>query len=175
MSESPVYKILLVGDDHVGKTSLARRFCEGRFDHSHGVTIGVDFRQKTLELGEHALTLSIWDVAGQGRFRAFRDQFYDGTLAVALVYDVTAPATFFNLPQWRDEVLTILPGVPLAVVGNKLDLGRVIARADVASWARFQGKLPFLETSALNGENVEEFFKGMAYLAYQQRRKLLSR
>ncbi len=172
MGEPPIFKVLLVGDGNVGKTSLVRRFCEGKFDESRILTIGVDFQIKTVKLGARAVRLSIWDVAGQERFRAFRDQFYAGTLAVALVYDVTAPASFFNLPRWREEVLTSIPGVPLVVIGNKLDLGPVVPPAEAEGWARVAGNMPFLQTSALTGDHVEEFFQGLAYLAYKRNASL---
>lgn len=172
MSEPPIYKVALIGDGNVGKTSLVRRFCEGKFDESRILTIGVDFQIKTVQLGEKTVRLSIWDIAGQDRFRAFRDQFYSGTLAAALVYDVTSPATFFNLARWRNEVLASVPGVPLAVIGNKKDLGPVVPPGEAEGWAKFEGRMPFLQTSALTGENVEAFFQGLAYLAYKQTEKL---
>jgi small GTP-binding protein len=169
VSEPPIYKVALVGDGNVGKTSLVRRFCEDKFEDSRILTIGVDFLIKTVQLGDATVRLSIWDIAGQERFRTFRDQFYNGALAVALVYDVTSPATFFNLPRWRDEVQTIVPGVPMVVIGNKKDLGPVVPPTEAEGWAKFEGHMAFLQTSALTGENVEEFFKGLGYLAYKYR------
>jgi len=167
VNEPPIYKVALVGDGNVGKTSLVRRFCEGKFDDSRILTIGVDFQIKTVQLGDKTIRLSIWDIAGQDRFRAFRDQFYSGTLAVALIYDVTSPATFFNLARWRDEVSASVPGVPMVIIGNKKDLGPVVPPAEAEGWARFEGRMPFLQTSALTGEKVEEFFQGLAYLAHK--------
>jgi small GTP-binding protein len=167
VSESPIYKVALVGDGNVGKTSLVRRFCEGKFEESRILTIGVDFQIKTVQLGERTIRLSIWDIAGQDRFRAFRDQFLNGTLAVALVYDVTAPASFFNLSRWRDDVSSVAPGVPMVVIGNKKDLGAVVPPGEAEGWAKFEGRMPFLQTSAMTGENVEQFFQGLAYLAYK--------
>jgi small GTP-binding protein len=172
VSEPQGYKVLLIGDGNVGKTSLVRRFCEDKFEESRILTMGVDFQIKTVQLGERIIRLSIWDVAGQERFRTFRDQFYVGTLAVALVYDVTAPATFFNLPRWRDEVLSVEPNVPMVVIGNKVDLGPVVPPGEAEGWARIEGQMPFLQTSALTGENVEAFFQGLAYLAYKHRKAL---
>jgi small GTP-binding protein len=172
VSDPPIYKVVLVGDGNVGKTSLVRRFCEGKFEDSRILTMGVDFQIKTVQLGQRTLRLSIWDVAGQDRFRTFRDQFYAGTLAAALVYDVTSPATFFNLARWRQEVLNSTPGVPMVVVGNKKDLGPVVPPGEVAGWARAEGQMPFLQASALTGENVEEFFRGLAYVAYKYQQEM---
>lgn len=172
MAQSPIYKVVLVGDGNVGKTSLVRRFCNERFEAARILTIGVDFQIKTVRLGARDLRLSIWDVAGQQRFRTFRDQFYSGTLAAALVYDVTAPASFLNLSRWREEVLAAVPGIPLVVIGNKTDMGVVVSPSEAAGWARHEGGMPFLQTSALTGENVEELFKGLAYVAYKHHEKL---
>lgn len=172
MSDAPVYKVVLVGDGNVGKTSLVRRFCEGKFEESRILTIGVDFQIKTVTLGERELRLSIWDVAGQQRFRTFRDQFYGGTLAAALVYDVTSPSSFLNLARWRDEVLAAAPGVPMVLIGNKTDLGVVVPASEAAGWAKGHGGMPMLQTSALTGENIEELFKGLAYVAYKHHEKL---
>ncbi|MBN1563786.1 MAG: GTP-binding protein [Anaerolineae bacterium] len=172
MSESPIYKVLLVGDGNVGKTSLVRRYCDGKFDESRILTIGVDFQIKTVKLGKHEIRLSIWDVAGQDRFRRFRDQFYAGTMAVALVYDATSPATFFDLRSWRDEVRNVVPGVPMVVIGNKSDLGPVVPPGEAEGWAKFEGQMPFLATSALTGQNVAELFQGLAYLAHKHAENL---
>jgi small GTP-binding protein len=174
VSEPQIYKVVIIGDGNVGKTSLVRRFCEGKFEDSRILTIGVDFQIKAITLGERAVRLSIWDVAGQERFRAFRDQFYAGTLAAALVYDVTAPASFFNLPRWRRELLSSQPDVPMVVIGNKIDLGPVVPPVEAEGWARFEGNMPFLQTSALTGENVEEFFQGLGYLALKHRETQLA-
>ncbi len=172
MSEPPVYKVVLVGNGNVGKTSLVRRFCEGKFDESRILTIGVDFQIKTVKLGEREMRLSIWDVAGQDRFRTFRDQFYSGTMAAGLVYDVTSPASFFDLARWRDEVRSAVPGIPMAVIGNKLDLGAVVPPGEAGGWAKYEGRMPMLQTSALTGEYVEEMFQGLAYLAYKYQQSL---
>jgi small GTP-binding protein len=168
LSESPIYKVLLVGDGNVGKTSLVRCYCDGQFEESRILTIGVDFQIKTVKLRGRDIRLSLWDVAGQDRFRLFRDQFYAGTMAAALVYDATAPATFFNLRRWRDEVSDVVPNVPMVVVANKTDLGPVVPPGEAEGWAKYEGQhMPFLETSALTGQNVEELFQGLAYLAHK--------
>ncbi len=172
MSESPIYKIVLVGDGNVGKTSLVRRFCEGKFEESRILTIGVDFQIKKVRLGDREIRLSIWDVAGQERFRTFRDQFYSGTMAGALIYDATSPASFFNLPAWRDELLTAVPGIPMVVIGNKSDLGAVVPPGEAEGWARYEGGMPALQTSALTGQNVNELFQGLAFLAYKHQETL---
>ncbi len=160
----PVYKIVLAGDGNVGKTSLIRRYCDGMFEQSRVMTIGVDFQTKVVLLGKNRVKLSIWDVAGQERFGSFRDSFYRGARAVALVFDLTEPESFAHLGLWRDEIRRIVPDVPMAVVANKTDLSPVVSADDAHRWARQQG-MPFLQTSAATGHNVEPLFLGLAHLA----------
>ncbi|MCZ7547180.1 MAG: GTP-binding protein [Anaerolineae bacterium] len=165
MKESiPIYKVVVAGDGAVGKTSLIRRFCEGKFEESRVMTIGVDFQTKTVSIRNRVIRLSIWDIAGQERFGSFRDQFYRGARAVALVYDVTRPVTFDNLARWREEILKIVPNVPMMLVANKIDKEGVVPAAQAQAWARTLG-IPFLQTSAADGRNVDRFFGGLGYLA----------
>src|SRR5258706_4722836 len=156
----PVYKVVVAGDGNVGKTSLIRRYCEGKYDQSRIMTLGVDFQTKVIKIGEMTVKLSIWDVAGQDRFQSFRDTFYGGAHAVALVYDVMSPASFFNLMHWRDEIQSAVPLVPMVVIGNKSDLPNVIPPDEAKGWAKSLS-MPFLSTSAATGDKVEEFFAGL--------------
>jgi small GTP-binding protein len=166
----PVYKVVVAGDGNVGKTSLIRRYCEGKFDQSRILTLGVDFQTKVITVGEMTVKLSIWDVAGQDRFQSFRDTFYGGAHAVALVYDVMSPASFFNLMHWRDEIQSAVPLVPMVVIGNKSDLGGIIPPDEAKGWAKSLS-MPFLQTSAATGDHVEDFFAGLAYLSIQEQQR----
>jgi small GTP-binding protein len=169
-SALPIYKVVVAGDGNVGKTSLVRRYCEGKFEQSRITTLGVDFQTKLVKIGDKTIKLSIWDVAGQDRFVSFRDTFYRGAHAVALVYDVTSPATFFNLMHWRDEIQSVVPLVPMVVIGNKIDLFSVIPPDEAQGWAKSLS-MPFLLTSAATGERVNDFFAGLAYLALQEQQR----
>ncbi len=128
------------------------------------MTIGVDFQIQVVHLGDRAVKLSIWDVAGQERFGSFRASFYRGARAVALVYDVTDPISLRNLPLWRAEIAQVAPQAQFMVVGNKIDLERKVPREKVEAWIRRIG-LPYVETSALTGEGVQAFFTTLARLA----------
>ena len=99
MSSIPLYKVVIAGDENVGKTSLVRQYCEGRFETSRVSTIGVDFQTKIVTLPEGEVKLSIWDMAGQERFEIVRSGFYRGTRATALVYDLGVPDTLEHLQQ----------------------------------------------------------------------------
>lgn len=166
----PIYKVIISGDSNVGKTSLIRRYCEGQFDESRITTLGVDFQTKLVMVGDTQVKLSIWDVAGQEKFQTFRDTFYRGAHAVALVYDVTQPPTFFSLMHWREEIHKLVPLVPMAVIGNKNDLYKFVAPEEARAWARSL-EMPFLLTSAATGEGVEALFSGLAYLAVKEQKR----
>jgi small GTP-binding protein len=165
----PIVKVVIAGDGAVGKTSLIRRYCTGMFQESRIMTIGVDFQIKIVEVDGKPIKLSIWDVAGQERFGAFRDSFYRGARAVALVYDVTDPLSLENLSKWQREIARVAPGCQFMVVGNKIDLPRKVQRAQGENWARPQ-QFSYIETSAFSGAGVDEFFVTLARLASKSSR-----
>ena len=177
MSEVPLFKVVVAGDGAVGKTSLVRRYCEGKFQSERVATIGVDFYTQRVRLpvstpmgpasarlAGSIVKLSIWDMAGQARFEAVRTGFYRGSRAAALVYDVTSKVSLGHLKRWRDEVRQAVPGVPFVVVGNKVDLERAVHPELARRAADYLGA-PLLETSALTGQGVAVLFETLAMLA----------
>lgn len=164
MSEVPLLKVVIVGDAAVGKTTLVRRYCEGKFQESRVATIGVDFYTQLVRLPSETVKLSIWDMAGQQRFQAVRTGFYRGSRAAALVFDVTDPATLVHLRRWQQEVLRTAPGQRLLVVGNKTDLPRSVRYAVGRVFASYVGAT-YLETSAKSGKGVSQLFGALAQLA----------
>jgi len=157
----PVLKVVMAGDGNVGKTSLVRRFCEGKFTESRVTTIGVDFQTKVVRLPENTVKLSIWDMAGQERFKVVRSGFYRGSLATALVYDITEAESVKHLPEWYEEIRSAVPEQNYIVVGNKADLERRVDPDDARQFAESIGGF-YLETSALNGEGVGKLFFALA-------------
>lgn len=170
MNSIPVLKVVIAGDGNVGKTSLIRRYCEGRFEQSRVATIGVDFQTQRVELPDGPVKLSIWDMAGQERFQVMREGFYRGSLAAALVYDLTEPESFAHLSKWREEIVKVVAGLPMLVVANKRDLAPEAPLTKGEKLAHELGT-KHLATSALTGEGVERMFKGLAYLASRSARK----
>jgi len=164
MSSIPVLKVVVAGDGTVGKTSLIRRYCEGKFESTRVATIGVDFQTQTVELPEKTVKLSIWDMAGQDRFQVIRAGFYRGSRAAALVYDITAPETFEHLERWKGEILNAVQQQPFVVVGNKTDLERVQDQAQTQAFAESIGAT-YIETSALDGSGVPQLFETLARIS----------
>ncbi len=164
MSTYPLLKVVITGDDGVGKTSLAHRFCQGTFEAPQPASVGVDFQTKIIELDGSPVKLSVWDLAGQDRFEAVRVGFYRGSLAAALVYDLNAPNTLKDLVRWYQEITRAIPRLPFLVIGNKADL--VSAPSDRIGLEFTKViKARYARTSALSGEGVEEAFMQLAKLA----------
>lgn len=155
--------MVVAGNGNVGKTSLIRRFCEGKFEQTRVATIGVDFQTQTVDLPGQTVKLSIWDMAGQDRFQIIRAGFYRGSRASALVYDVTEPESLASLARWRDEILEAVEQQPFIVIGNKIDLDRTQQPEQAQEFASSL-QAPYLETSALDGNGVTQFFETLAKL-----------
>jgi small GTP-binding protein len=164
MGSIPLLKIVIAGDGNVGKTSLVRQYCEGHFEASRIMTIGVDFQTKLVPLEAGPVKLSIWDMAGQDRFQSVRAGFYRGSLAAALVYDLTDIDSLKNLVKWYMEIVKTVPGQKFVVVGNKLDLARAAVDRTGEQFARVI-KSQHIYTSAATGEGVADLFEAMAKAA----------
>ena len=126
----------------------------------------MDFYTQRVPLPTGLVKLSIWDLAGQEHFEVVRTGFYAGSRATALVYDVTNPASLLHLKGWQKEVLRALPGQPLVVIGNKIDLKRAVPRPIAQAFASSIG-VPYLETSAFTDAGVADLFATLAALASQ--------
>eukprot|EP00403_Amphidinium_massartii_P008143 CAMPEP_0178422752 /NCGR_PEP_ID=MMETSP0689_2-20121128/27336_1 /TAXON_ID=160604 /ORGANISM="Amphidinium massartii, Strain CS-259" /LENGTH=201 /DNA_ID=CAMNT_0020044327 /DNA_START=56 /DNA_END=658 /DNA_ORIENTATION=- len=167
MSESPlpehdaIFKLLLIGDSAVGKSSLLLRYADGVYlPGSYVATVGVDFKIKNIELDSWRLKLQLWDTAGQERFRTLSQGFYRGAHGVVVVYDVTDRASFSNAVHWLEEITKYSSDrMPRLLVGNKRDLTskRVVAYEEGSELAAECG-IHFFETSARDATNVEAAF-----------------
>ncbi|XP_021739748.1 ras-related protein RABC2a-like [Chenopodium quinoa] len=159
------FKVLLIGDSGVGKSSLLVSFISNS-THDQSPTIGVDFKIKTLTVGGKKLKLTIWDTAGQERFRTLTSSYYRGAQGIILVYDVTRRETFTNLSDvWAKEVELYSTNQDCVkmLVGNKVDKDseRAVTREEGIALAQQLGSL-FLECSAKTRENVEQCFEELA-------------
>lgn len=171
------YKIILIGDSGVGKTSIINRFSNNTFNETHIATIGVDFRYKNIDIDGTPIRLQVWDTAGQERFQAISRNFYRGAQGVIIVYAVNDAYSFQNTRKWLTEIETSsLNGDGTAaaadnsaqpivkyLVGNKSDLMKtrcIDERRGRAEAETYQVK--FFETSAMNSQNINELFMEIA-------------
>ncbi|XP_061353908.1 ras-related protein RABC2a [Gastrolobium bilobum] len=159
------FKILLIGDSAVGKSSLLVSFISNSVEDL-APTIGVDFKIKLLTVGGKRLKLTIWDTAGQERFRTLTSSYYRGAQGIILVYDVTRRDTFTSLSEvWSKEVELYSTNQDCVkmLVGNKVDRDseRAVSKEEGLALAKELGCL-FLECSAKTRENVEQCFEELA-------------
>merc|ERR1711990_281797 len=156
-----LFKVVLIGDSGVGKSNLLTRFTRDEFKQGSKSTIGVEFATRSLNVDGKTIKAQIWDTAGQERYRAITSAYYRGAVGALLVYDITKSLTFENISRWlrvlRDHADS---KIIIMLVGNKADLNhlRTITEQTATEFAQKE-ELAFLETSALDGKNVEEAFK----------------
>jgi Ras-related protein Rab-1A len=157
-------KLLLIGDSGVGKTNILMQYVDGVSCENYIATIGVDFKIKTIMVGNKKVKLQIWDTAGQERFKTITSSYYRGAQGIIIVYDQTNKETFDHVKKWLRDVDTYAgENVAKILIGNKSDLGskKVISTQEGKELAD-EYKMKFFETSAKNGTNISEAFDAVA-------------
>ncbi|VDI22407.1 Ras-related protein Rab-7A [Mytilus galloprovincialis] len=160
-------KVLILGGIGVGKTSLMNQYSDGTFNEKYKVTIGADFIVKEVPKDTEHFTLQVWDTVSKKEFQSLGLSFYRGTDCALLVYDVTQPETFKHLESVLEEFLAnAIPededNFPYIVIGNKIDKeNRLVTKEEAMKWCKKNGNIPYMETSAKDGTNVEEAFMSL--------------
>ena len=156
-----VYKLLLLGDSTVGKTCFLIKYTDQSFQDIHMATIGLDYRVKTMKLKNNKeVKIQIWDTAGQDRFRSITKNYYKGSHGIILIYDITNRRTFENVQKWISQIREeTSQNVVIYLIGNKIDMKeeRKVSTEEGKKLADELG-LPFMETSAKEGININEVF-----------------
>ncbi|KAM7374153.1 hypothetical protein PAMP_006827 [Pampus punctatissimus] len=158
------FKLVFLGEQSVGKTSLITRFMYDSFDNTYQATIGIDFLSKTMYLEDRTIRLQLWDTAGQERFRSLIPSYIRDSAAAVVVYDITNVNSFQQTTKWIDDVRTERGSdVIIMLVGNKTDLAdkRQITTEEGEQKAKEMNVL-FIETSAKTGYNVKQLFRRVA-------------
>lgn len=168
-SKTYKFKICLVGEEGVGKTSLIHRFVSGAFDETYIRTLGAVVSKKTVNLGTLerrpvVVDMVILDIMGKRTFlQLFKEAYFHGAKGILAVFDVTRKASLRDLTKWIDGVRDSVGPIPVYTLGNKSDLvGRRETTDEEASETLRAYECPILYTSAKTGENVEQAFQSLA-------------
>ncbi|ELP92221.1 hypothetical protein EIN_117950 [Entamoeba invadens IP1] len=157
-----LFKILVIGDSGVGKTSIMQRYCDLDFSSDYISTVGVDFKPKMLEVGEKRIKLQIWDTAGQERFMNITAAYFRNTTAVLIVYDVNNRVSLERVQMWYSEVKEKTgKNTPVTViVGNKKegDVEPVVKITEAQEVGKKIGGVKVMECSAKEGVGITEIF-----------------
>ncbi|CAK9001245.1 unnamed protein product [Durusdinium trenchii] len=161
------FKLVLLGDASVGKSSILMRFLHNKFSEEIETTVGAAFNTKTIESRGRQVKFEIWDTAGQERFRSLAPMYYRGASAAVVVYDQTNAVTFERAQEWVRQVMSTStnPNIVIALAANKADMEdkRQVPWEKAEAFAQQEG-LFLLDTSAMSGKNVLRLFEGVAEL-----------
>jgi len=160
------FKLVVVGDPGVGKTSTILRFSDNAFLRTYIPTLGVSITEKSFHVKDWVIEMVLWDIAGQTKFQTMRRYFYQGSEAIILIFDLTNPMSFESIKNWYNDVRKNMEGEPKLIgyiFGNKSDLKelRAVQKSEVLILAK-ELNLEYIETSALTGKNVESAFFSIA-------------
>jgi small GTP-binding protein len=145
-----VFKVIFIGNSLVGKTSLIHRITHDSFYENEASTIGVDFRIKLITINKDVFKVQFWDTSGQERFRSLVKNYYRGSDAVLILYDVTDPTSYDDVSYWIKEINKVCTNkIPsIFIVGNKVDLEHDEMKG--------LDEYPHMLVSALSGKGVNE-------------------
>jgi len=164
-------KLVIIGDSGVGKSNYLYRFVEGRFCPVHEATVGFDYKSKILELptSKKKVKFQIWDTAGQEKYMSMNKNLFQRVQGIILMYDISEPKTFDNLSEWMKSVKQLANGIPLILIGNKIDL-KDERKVETEKGEQFASihNIKFFESSGKSGVNVEESFIYLGELIIQQ-------
>ena len=156
----PHYKIIFLGDQAVGKSSILNRFYQDKFEPDYQATIGLDFHSKNTEINGTSVRLLLYDTAGQEKFKSLIPMYIRDANIILIVYDISVKESFTHTDYWVNETKELKREDAIFVlIGNKTDLEdkRAISTKDAENYATEKGFL-FQEVSAKTGDGIEELF-----------------
>ncbi|KAI8906270.1 ras family-domain-containing protein [Gorgonomyces haynaldii] len=161
--------VVLIGDSGVGKSNLLSRFTRNEFSMDSKSTIGVEFATRSIQVDGKTIKAQIWDTAGQERYRAITSAYYRGAVGALLCYDISTHKTFESVERWLKELRDHADSsIVIMLVGNKSDLKhlRAVPTEEAKEFAN-TNSLSFIETSAMDGANVETAFQNILTEIYK--------
>lgn len=169
-----IYKIIVIGDPSVGKTSLLSKFTEKSFTEEYLPTVGVSILKHVVNIQKDiSINLMMWDVAGQPQFYMLHKPYFNGADGIILVFDISRSSSFSNVKNWWNTCIKHgLSSIPRVLVGNKIDLkdDRKIVRPHADHLSQ-ELNAQYFETSAKTGDNVDTIFRTIAEVVYKFKQK----
>ena len=167
-----IFKIILIGSSGVGKSSLLQRYIQKVFNESYASTIGVDFFMKSINIGEKSIKLQLWDTAGTEKFRSITTGYYRGADAAFVVFDLSSKNSYNAVGDWIENYYKYKnpdSEKNVVLIGNKVDLvdKREVTKEEAENYVK-ANNIFYFETSAKEGDNVEECFNFIAKKLLEQ-------
>jgi len=156
-----LFKVIVIGEANVGKTSIIKRYVNNEFSNKYKYTIGVDFALKQVDWDENTVVrLQLWDIAGQERFGIMTHVYYKEATGACIVYDVSSTKSFQAVERWKNDVdsKVKLPNgdtVPCILLANKCDLNHSLDRNELDTYVKEHGFIGWFETSAKANEGID--------------------
>ncbi len=169
------FRVVLLGEEGVGKTSLLRRFTENSFDPEYKQTIGTTFASKSVSVRckdgyTRTVNLVIWDMGGQDTYKELRRRFMRGAAGAVIVYDVTRPETFMAMNNWFEAFRSTCPGADVIICANKIDLeDQRMVPIEPGLMLRDWFQAEYYETSAKTGHLVADVFARLAEIMLEKK------
>jgi small GTP-binding protein len=174
-SRKDIYKVVVIGDGFVGKTSLIKKYVKHKIETDYLPTVGSSISKQpvSLKIGDDIkkLSLLIWDIAGQRKFHLLHKVYFKGAHGIILVFDLTKRESFENIKKWYASITSYgLSECPMILVGNKCDLKEqyAVETSEIDMTKMMLNISEYFETSALDGINVKEMFQTMAIALNEQ-------
>jgi len=159
--QMPEFKLVLVGDGGVGKTTLVKRHLTGEFEKTYIPTLGVEVHPLKFSTNCGDLVFNVWDTAGQEKFGGLRDGYYIQGKCAIIMFDVTSRITYKNVPNWHRDIVRVCEHIPIVLVGNKVDVKDRQVKAKNIQFHR-KRNLQYYDLSARSNYNFEKPFLWLA-------------
>ncbi|XP_077966733.1 GTP-binding nuclear protein Ran-like [Styela clava] len=160
-SDIPRFKLVLVGDGGVGKTTFVKRHLTGEFEKKYVATLGVEVHPLSFHTNRGKIIFDVWDTAGQEKFGGLRDGYYIRGQCAIIMFDVTSRITYKNVPNWHRDLVRVCENIPIVMVGNKVDIKDRKVKAKAIVFHR-KKNLQYYDVSAKSNYNFEKPFLWLA-------------
>lgn len=155
------FKLVLIGDGGVGKTTFVKRHLTGEYEKKYIATVGVEVHPLTFFTSRGPLCFNVWDTAGQEKLSGLRDGYYIGGQCGIIMFDVTSRITYKNVPKWHRDLVRVCENIPIVLVGNKVDIKDRKVKAKQITYHR-RHNLQYFDVSAKSNYQFEKPFLWLA-------------